>query len=161
MVNQQHSFAVQIKQALISLLTTNLGPSGMLSTVKAVGATSYSEVGVYPYVGVDIIKTTEKFVANHRVRITLDIGISISCRSTTLLIDAYNQRDSILDDGIGNGIQPILRQQMYLFLNGLIQKCEITDTIYLSNVSENKSSAPVEFFADALVIWNVSQIILV
>lgn len=156
-----YSQVVKIKAALIDVFTTNQGPSGMLSTVKSIGGTSYCETGVFPYIGVDIIQTKPEFVSIHKLRTSVEFGISISVRSTTLLIDAYNARDIIIDDGNGNGVMQVLREQYSQLLsstNGgipLIEKCDIGQTIFLSNVSENKSSPMTEFFADAVIVFTV------
>ena len=157
-----YSQALAIKEAIITVFTASQGASGTLYAVKAVGPTGYNETGVSPYVGVELIKTSESFGASHQIKIKMSFGISVSVTSTTLLQDAYKARDLIIDDGNGNGIQPLLRNSIYTLLvdtNGdpLIEKCEITDTILLSNVSESKASAPTVFYADALIVFECYQ----
>ena len=148
-----------IKQAIINAFAAQQGASGKLASVLAIGPTAFPEANAYPYIGVDIVKTKEEFIGNHHMRISIDFGISCSVKSITLLQDAYTQRDVILDDGNGNGYQPILRNMMYTLLGGLITKCEIGDTIFLSNVSQDKLAAPTEFYADAVTMFHVWQTI--
>lgn len=154
-----YSQATAIKAALINTFTTNQGPSGKLAPVLSIGPTSFPESGVYPYCGLDIIQMNEAFVANHKIRLTIDFGISISVKTNTLLQDAYTIRDSIIDDGEGNGVQPILRSLMYTLLDGLIEKCEIGKTIFINNVEDDKSAAPTVFYADAVILFTVNQTI--
>ena len=156
-----YSQAVAIKAELIKAFTNEQHPGGKLSSVLAIGPTSYPESGVFPYVGVDIVKMKEAFIANHKIRLTIDFAISVSVRSTTLLQDAYKVRDALLDDGAGNGLQPILHNNMYLLLNGLIEKSEIGDIILLSNIDGDKGAAQTQFFADAVIMYSVNQTITV
>jgi len=154
-----YSQATAIKAALINTFTTSQGVSGVLAPVLSVGPTSFPESGTYPYVGVDIVRMNEDFVGNHKVRLTIDFGISISVKSTTLLQDAYTVRDSIIDDGNGNGVQPLLRSIMTSLLGGLIEKAEIGQTILLNNVEDDKTSPPTVFYADAVITYTVCQTI--
>ena len=156
-----YSQAIAIKTEIINEFVAQMGTGGKLSTVKAIGPTAFPESGVYPYVGVELIKSTEEFVANHKIRANFTFAISISVKSTTLLQDAYTARDAIIDDGTGNGVQPLLRSAMYGLFAGLVEKSEIGSTILLSNVEGDKSGALTNFFADAVIMLETYQTLTV
>lgn len=153
---------VLIQQALIDAFTATQSPSGALSSVAAIGETTFNETGLYPYLSVEWIHTKEDFVAVRKVRITCTFGISISCRSTTLLVDAKRQRDRLIDDGQGGGLQPILRNIMTTtFLGGLIEMSHIVETISLSSVQADKGQAQTEYFSDGTTIFEAAATITV
>lgn len=148
------SQAVATKAALIKVFTNNQGASGMLSSVKSIGSTGLNETGVYPYIGVDLIQIQKpEFVSIHKLRSCMEFGISISCMSPNLLLDAYAQRDSIIDDGAGNGVWQILREQYFLLLGGLIEKCDLGQVVLLANTETDKAAASTVFYADALIVF--------
>ena len=145
---------VQIKQALIDVFTDAQCASGQLSTIQSVGGTNFNEAGAWPYLGVDIIQIKEPvFASNHRLRHVIEFGINVSVRSTDRLIDARSALDPILDDGAGNGVLNILRQQYYLLLGGLLEKVDFGRMYFLNNVQADDKSAPTAFFSDAVVIF--------
>ena len=148
---------VLIKQAVLNALVAQQAPGGKLASVQSIGPTAFPESNTYPYIGCDIIKTKEEFIGNHHMRICIDFGITCSVKTITLLADAYAIRDTLLDDGNGNGFLPVLRNMMYTLLGGLITKAEIGETIFLSNVSQDRSAAPTEFYADVVVMFKVWQ----
>jgi hypothetical protein len=147
---------VAIKQAMLDVLTSNMGASGMLYGIKSIGGTFYSETGVWPFIGLDIVQIQKpEFVSIHKLRHCIEFCANVSVRSNTLLIDARTALNPFLDDGQGNGLLQIIREQYYQLLDGLIEKVDQGQIIFISNVSENASSPPTAFFSEAAVFFNV------
>lgn len=147
-----------IKAAIIGLFTTEM-QTGKLPSVLAVGPVAYPEAGVYPYIGVELIHRKEEVIANNNRASKCLWGINISVRSTTLMQDAVALRDVIIDDGAGNGVEPLLRNVARTRFSGLISKGEIKEVFMTNNLDANKTDTPTEFFSEAAIFFETLQVI--
>jgi hypothetical protein len=157
-MSTSYSLTNAIKQAIISAFTAEQG-TGRLATVQSVGPAWLNEAEVYPYIGVELIHRKEQIIGNQQRLSTARWGITVSVKSTTLLADAYASRDVLIDDGAGNGVEPILRDMAYNRLNGLISTGELIEVVLTSNLDTSKSDSPSEFFAEAAIIFETKQVI--
>jgi len=135
---------IQVQNALISLIQN----SGL--NIAETGKTAYSETDAYQYCGVVLLGREEKIIANKGRQSTMKFGIAVTCRSTVSLSDAYSQRDNLVDNGSGTGVEPLLRTLTYNQLGGLITTAEIKACSYIDSVGLNpKSSSAGSWTASA------------
>jgi hypothetical protein len=162
MATVNSSIAAATNKAIINRLTAQQG-TGTLASVRSIGTTTFPEANVYPYVGVELVHRKEEIWGSLHKKSILTFAISISVRTTadtSTLADAVSQRDLIIDDGSGNGIEPILRSfnlDVGGALNGTSIKAEILDVLLTTNAAEDKSASPSVYYAEGLIMFQVTQ----
>ena len=102
-------------------------PDGQLPLVAAVGKSTWPRFGSLPYVGVDppSLSLKQRYSAPRRDKLSLDMrliaAVQVQSQGDTVinLEQAWEQLVPIIDDGEGNGVQPILRNDVLLGGNAI------------------------------------------
>jgi hypothetical protein len=147
---------LEVKASLVELLSIQLA-----SSFLEFGTTVYSENDAYPYLGVVLLNREEKVNTTKTRLSTIKFGIAILVRSTISLSDAYLQRDLLVDDGNGGGVEPLLRQTIAGWIGTTqIATAEIKNVSYIDSVGlEPKSSSAGPWTCAAGVEYMVQVII--
>lgn len=129
---------------------------GKLSGVLSVGNTWLNETSVYPTVYVDFDGLDEDLgdaVGQRKQQIHYIIGVSY--RSNTSLADARKQIRSLIDDGNGNGICPILRDPSNFYWGQQILWSTITNLRIYDNGSDNATTTG-QYIAYCVMRYNIA-----
>jgi hypothetical protein len=102
-------------------------PGGLLPLVATVGKSTWPRFGSLPYVGVDppSMSLKQRYSAPRRDKLSLDLriiaAVQVQSEGDTVinLEQAWEQLVPIIDDGEGNGVQPILRNDVLLGGNAI------------------------------------------
>lgn len=152
------SLAVATKAAIIDAFTAEQGVGGKLSSVVSIGTTCFPETNAYPYIGVELVQRKESFYTNNQRLSICRWVANISVKDEDLLKNAVDALEVIIDDGEGNGIEPIIRAFSRNKLGGVIFRAELDTTTFM-NSGDDKEAAATEFFAEALVVFATWQVI--
>ncbi len=107
---------------------TGANTSGLLQSVASVGRSEWPEFNALPFVGVALKDwdESEAFTQKRKLvsifQIVAVVDVVAAGSSVIQLADAYSQLMTILSDGAGNGIYPLLHDPAHYFLGGSAEK---------------------------------------
>ena len=149
-----------IQNAIIAKVTAEAVDGGKLASVALIGKTAYPGMilASYPYVGVEIGHREEDPGANNEMKSTIQYLCSVYVHSDVSLDDAYAQREALLDDGNGNGLENVLRSIVPQTDLGAWQ-AYIREVRYESSLTDGRRQNGTEWIAMAVIRYEVKAVI--
>lgn len=182
LANEQWNYIVAMLQAEAGLAAAPAGtsPGNRLAGIKYVGRAYALWTEQVPTIGVQLREKNEKSSATTRNLVTTTFDIIIGTQSTDAsatarnggtpvkanLEDAMSQLCAFVDDGSGNGIEPILRDPQYRTLgqttvNGLTQQnaqgSSIVRTLFEWDSSGGEMDTAAQIWAYACITFVAQQ----
>jgi hypothetical protein len=152
-----------VKAALYAILTGEQAPGARLAAVTSIGESWLNEVRVFPHIGIYFADFKMDNYAPRLRRYTFNFTLSVAARSSLAestnptQSDAYARLDTLLDDGSGNGLLPVLNDPKNYSLNGIAQKSEVLNMKMYDNLLSDKTAASNVFTAGAALQWQVTS----
>lgn len=145
-----------IQDAIYTTLESEMPAGNRLAGVKAVGNAWLNEVNIYPYVYCDFDSFDEDLGdALHQRKQTIRYVIGIAYESEISLSDARTQVKKLLDDGVGNGVAPILRDPSHYLWGQNIRWSTINQVKMFDNGTNNQNTSGT-FVAYVTLVYTVN-----
>lgn len=145
-----------IQNKILEKIEAAAVPGGKLASVQLIGKTAYPGLlsMAYPYVGLEIGHRLEEPTTQNEMSSVIQFMVSIFVHSDVSLDDAYNQREMLLDDGNGNGLENVLRSIVPQTDLGAWQSY-IKEIRYESSLADGRKQNGTEWLAMAVIRFEV------
>lgn len=141
--------AAQQWSQLITIIQNEMQVGGRLATLQDLRKGWQLWTGKIPAMGVQLTKIREEPAVSRKHLVTTTFQIIVAANSTDVIngdqktpanLDAAMATlQTLISDGSGNGLAPVLRDPANYFLNGYAMRTSITDIDYLWDVEPGET----------------------